>query len=115
MIYWLVDCALEFCLRCVCLERQHNQASGNLVRVEDGYATVTGDEFPKPLAAWLGRGEQGFKLGVRIPVWLCSSGFRQASPSRGPSGNRFSVNEKDETSLLNCFRQIAMIGLHSPF
>jgi hypothetical protein len=59
----------------------------------DGY------KFPMPLVPF-GTGKAGvrFEAQVRIPVWLCSSDSESLR-------SHFSVNEKDEASLMICFHQ----------
>ena len=92
------------------LTTNDNQALGNPVGIGDGCATVTGYKFSSPLAARLGRREQGCKArsqdtGLVILVGLCRSDH-----SGDGSTSHFSVKEKDETSLLILGRQRAVIG-----
>src|SRR5258706_12889388 len=71
---------------------EHSRASGNPVKIGDGYATVTGYKLPKPLVPPSGIGKAGarFKPRVRISVWLCSS--------RSPQRDQLLRQEKDEAS-----------------
>ncbi len=66
----------------------HSQASGNLVKIGDGCATVTGYKLPQPLLTHQKReGGSEVKPQVRISVWLCSS--------RSPEfGANFSVKRR---------------------
>jgi hypothetical protein len=80
-----------------------SQMSGNPVKIRDGCATVTATNSQShcPASCVHERRREGgmrFEAGVRIPVWLCSSGS-------GRYRGHFSVKEKDEASLSNGFRQ----------
>ena len=82
--------------------------AGNLVRIEDGCATVTGYKLPRPLVQfvnWEGGGE------VRSPEVRTSARLRSSGPVRG----HFSDKEKDEASPLQLFSSGLFECLHSRF
>src|SRR5262245_43987685 len=93
----------------------HSRASGNLVKIEDGCATVTGYELPRPLAHQAGKAGVRFKPEVRISasvvlviVFQCLCHLLQARRTN------FSVKEKDEASLARGCVPGFVECLHSP-
>src|ERR1017187_7360964 len=78
--------------------------SGNPVKIRDGCATVTATNSQEPPKR-IGKAGRRSEAEVRIPVWLCSSRSSQRRSMTVATMADFSVKEKDEASLANCFRQ----------